>query len=310
MTQLKIFTQLLTSLALLIMTSAAAQSFTSLTFRDIVDRKDRPTATHIIKYGVEANQYGELWLPEKSSVTKLPVVMLLHGGCWRQDLPGPELVAFLANALKRRGVAVWSVSYRRVGNKQEKFSPYPDTFLDVAAAADKLRELALAYPLDIKRVVTTGHSAGGHLAMWLAARHKLPSDSVLYLKEPLPIFSTVGIAAMPDLSYASKASAHACGADTIDLLIDTKARGNAAYLDTSITPLLPLNVNQLLISAVYDAIVAPAQAHRYQTQARVKAETVELLTLDDAGHFELIAPWTKAGERVVDAILAKISASK
>lgn len=310
MTPLKIFTPLLTSLALFIMTSAAAQSFTSLTFRDILDRKDRPTATHIIKYGAEANQYGELWLPEKSSVTKLPVVMLLHGGCWREDLPGPELVAFLADALKRRGVAVWSVSYRRIGNKQEKFSPYPDTFLDVATAADKLRELASAYPLDLDRVITTGHSAGGHLAMWLAARHKLPSDSVLYLKEPLPIFSTVGIAAMPDLSYASKASAHACGADTIDLLVNTKARGNAAFRDTSISPLLPLNVNQLLISAVYDAIVAPAQAHRYREQAIARKEIVTLLTIDNAGHFELIAPWTLAGQRVVETILTEVLAIK
>jgi len=294
------------------MSSTSAQTLPLLTFRDILDRKDRPAPTHIIKYGANANQLGELWLPEKTQASPLPVVMLLHGGCWRDDLPGPELVAFLADALRRKGVVVWSVSYRRIGVKNspgENFSPYPDTFLDVATAADKLRELAITYPLDIKRVVTTGHSAGGHLALWLAARHRLDETSALHVKNPLPIFAAVGIAAMPDLNYASKASAHACGMATIDLLVDTKSRGANAYRDTSITPLLPLGVKQTLISATYDAIVAPAQAHRYGEQARAKMESITLLTLDNAGHFELIAPWTATGERVVETILAQFSAS-
>jgi acetyl esterase/lipase len=276
---LAIFTLYLTLFA---MSSATAQTFTPLTlltYRDILDRKDRPTPTHVIKYGTNTNQVGELWLPDKAATlkkaatTKHPVVMLLHGGCWRQDLPGPELVAFLADALRLNGVAVWSVSYRRIGlvsSDAEKFSPYPDTFLDVAAAADKLRELSATYPLDIDRVVATGHSAGGHLAMWLAARHKLPAESALYDKNPLPIFASVGIAAMPDLNYASKASAHACGVDTIDLLVDTKSRGVNAYRDTSITSLLPLGVKQTLISATYDAIVAPAQAHRHLHAQKMK----------------------------------------
>ena len=311
--RLTLFLPPLAGLIIFMITTVAAHAFTPLSFRDILDRRDRPTPTHIIQYGADVNQYGELWLPVKQSVSALPVVMLLHGGCWRQDLPGPELVAFLADALRQRGVAVWSVSYRRVGTtagttagtNAKHFSPYPDTFLDVTQAADKLRELATLYPLDLKRVVSTGHSAGGHLAMWLTARQQLPIESVLRQKDPLPVLSTVGIAAMPDLQYASKASAYACGADTIDLLIDTKSRGKAAYLDTSITTLLPLKVKQLLISAVYDAIVAPAQAHRYQQQALAKNESVELLTIDNAGHFELIAPWTAAGQRVVDSILAQ-----
>lgn len=275
----------------------------TLTFKNILDRPARPTAEHRISYGSHRDQVGELWLPKKSS-TPTAVVVLIHGGCWRADLPGPELVAFLADALREQGIAVWSITYRRVGTVADNFSPYPDTFRDVATAADKLRELAPRYGLDINRVVATGHSAGGHLAMWIAARPKLPLDSPLHHKEPIPIHAVVGIAAMPDLAYARVASAHACGADTVDKLIDTKSRGDAAYRDTSITPLLPLNVPQVLISGVYDGIVAPAQALRHRERAKEKNETVKLVTIDNAAHFELIAPWTGAGSEVVRQIVA------
>lgn len=293
------------AVALLSMTAAAQ----TLTFRHILERAERPTPTHKIAYGKHADQYGELWLPAVVS-QKLPVVVLIHGGCWRADLPGPELVAFLADALRQRSVAVWSITYRRVGTKAANFSPYPDTFLDVAAATEKLTEIADKYALDLKRVVTTGHSAGGHLALWIAARPRLPADSVLFAKQPLPILASVGIAALPDLQYAKAASAHACGNDTVDLLINTQERKDAAYLDTSVTPLLPLGMPQTLISGVYDGIAAPAHALRYRERAKANGETVTLVTLDDAGHFELIAPWTAAGGRVVDTIISALKASK
>ena len=293
------------AVALLSMTAAAQ----TLTFRHILERVERPTPTHKIAYGKHADQYGELWLPAVVS-QKLPVVVLIHGGCWRADLPGPELVAFLADALRQRSVAVWSITYRRVGTKAANFSPYPDTFLDVAAATEKLTEIADKYALDLKRVVTTGHSAGGHLALWIAARPRLPADSVLFAKQPLPILASVGIAALPDLQYAKAASAHACGNDTVDLLINTQERKDAAYLDTSVTPLLPLGMPQTLISGVYDGIAAPTHALRYRERAKANGETVTLVTLDDAGHFELIAPWTAAGGRVVDTIISALKASK
>ena len=294
----------------LLMTAASAQT---LTFKDILERPDRPSPTHKLAYGEHADQTGELWLPNSpppATRQKLPVAILIHGGCWRADLPGPELVAFLADALRQRGMAVWSITYRRVGTKADKFSPYPDTFRDVAAAADKLAELAPTHQLDLSRVVTTGHSAGGHLAMWVAARPKLPADSPLFSAKPLAIHASIGIAALPDLQYAKLASAHACGNDTVDLLVDTKARGNEAFRDTSLVPMLPLGIPTTLISGVYDAIVAPAHALRYRERAKAKGEPVSLVTLDESGHFELIAPWTLPGQRVVETIVAALGTPK
>jgi acetyl esterase/lipase len=297
-------------IALFLLISFMPAHAQTLTFKNILDRADRPSPDHKISYGDHADQYGELWLPKKAATSPTPVIVLLHGGCWRADLPGPELVAFLTDGLRNEGVAVWSITYRRVGTKAEKFSPYPDTFRDVTDGLEKLRELALKYSLDLNRVITTGHSAGGHLALWLAARPNLPTDSVLYKKDPMRIHATVGIAALADLAYARVASAHACGADTVDKLIDTKSRGDAAYRDTSITPLLPLNVPQILISGVYDGVVAPAHALRYRERAKEKNETVQLVTIDNAAHFELIAPWTEPGREVVRQIIGAISGRK
>jgi acetyl esterase/lipase len=273
----------------------------TLTFKNILDRQDRPAPTQKIAYGTHPDQYGELWLPKTKTVPHT-VIVLIHGGCWRADLPGPELVAFLADALRNEGFAVWSITYRRVGTLAVNFSPYPDTFLDVANAVDKLRDLAEVHRLDLTHVTTTGHSAGGHLAMWIAARHRLPVDSPLHKPNPLKIQATIGIAALPDLPYARIAAAHACGTDTVDLLTDSKTRKANAYRDTSVTSLLPIGVASTLISGTYDAIVAPAHAWRYRENAKTKGDTVELLTLDNAGHFELIAPWTSAGREVVTRI--------
>ena len=67
--------------------------------------------------------------------------------------------------------------------------------------------------------------------------------------------------------------------------------------------MLPLGVKQILIHGVFDGIVPPAIGLRYQTRAIEKGEIVELITLENSGHFELIAPWTPPGKAVVEKIL-------
>ena len=286
------------------MTQPDAQT---LTFRDILNKPElaQTTPDHKLAYGAHRDQYAELWLPTPRTKTNAPVVILIHGGCWRADLPGPELVAFLADDLRKRGVAVWSITYRRVGTKADNFSPYPDTFLDIANAIDKLREIGPKYGLDLAHIVATGHSAGGHLALWAAARARIASTSPLFMKNALPIQRVVGIAAIPDLAFFSKVGAHACGDDTIDLLTDTAKRGKpAAYADTSPAVMLPLGVSQHLMHGVFDGIVPPSVGLAYRTRAEKAGENIRLTALEASGHFELIAPWTVPGRAVVDAIIA------
>lgn len=294
---------------LLLMTHASAES-QSLTYSQILDKPELATTRpdHEIAYGGDALQYGELWLPAKSP-NPSPVVVLIHGGCWRADLPGPELVRFLADDLRKKGVAVWSLTYRRVGHAG---GGYPGTFTDIARGVDHLHTLREKYSLDLSRMVVTGHSAGGHLALWVAARSRIPAGSALRVdaaSTPIAFKAVVGIAAIPDLAYFARAGAHACGEKTVDQLVDSANRktsaalANAPFRDTSPSELLPLGVKQILIHGVFDGIVPPSIGWRYQTMAKDKGENIELVTLDNAGHFELIAPWTPAGKVVVTRIV-------
>ena len=77
----------------------------------------------------------------------------------------------LARDLAARGFAAWNIEYRRVG---QEGGGWPGTLEDVAAAADAVPGLD---GVDPSRVVTVGHSAGGHLALWLAARHRIAAGA-------------------------------------------------------------------------------------------------------------------------------------
>ncbi|MBL0124108.1 MAG: alpha/beta hydrolase [Betaproteobacteria bacterium] len=292
------------------MSSASAES-QSLTFQKILDRPGLVTTRpdHRIAYGKDALQSGELWLPSAAPKGPLPVVVLIHGGCWLAELPGPELVAFLADDLRNHGVAVWSLTYRRVGHNG---GGYPGSFNDIANGVAHLRELAGKFNLDLSRAVVTGHSAGGHLALWVAAQNRIPAGSLLKREQTVNFKAIVGIAAIPDLAHFARAGAHACGDTTIAQLVDTAGRAlpggaaSAPFRDTSPSEMLPLGAKQILIHGVFDGIVPPAIGLRYQMQAKGKGESIELVTLDNAGHFELIAPWTAAGKVVVERIVEAV----
>ena len=132
------------------------------------EEKRSPATPVRLAYGPEYLQFGELYLPERPRPQA--VIPLIHGGYWRAryDL---TLMHGLAEDLARRGYAAWNIEYRRVGDKG---GAWPGTFLDVARAVDYLRVLAPRFQIDLQRVVPVGHSAGGHLAFWLAARPRNP----------------------------------------------------------------------------------------------------------------------------------------
>ena len=93
--------------------------------------------------------------------------------------------------MKREGIAAWSIEYRRVGDAG---GGWPGTFEDVAAGFDYLRVLGKDYPLDLTHVIVSGHSAGGHLAYWLAGRPNVPEESPLH--KPQPALAMHGVVAL------------------------------------------------------------------------------------------------------------------
>src|SRR5687768_17386072 len=145
---------------------------------DLLERP-RPQPSVSLPYGQDPLQVVDLWLP--SGEGPHPTVLMVHGGCWQTEIADRTIMNWIADDLRRRGIAVWNIDYRGV----DRGGGYPGTFLDVAAAADALSEQAPAHRLDLSRLVAVGHSAGGHLALWLAGRRRLPAGSPLRTPDPL-----------------------------------------------------------------------------------------------------------------------------
>src|SRR4051812_20720119 len=167
--------------------------------------RPRPEPDATIAYGADQMQKVDLWLPAGKGPH--PTVLMVHGGCWQSEIADRRIMNWIAEDLRRRGIAVWNIDYRGVDRPG---GGYPGTFQDAAAAADALRAHAGQYRLDISRLVATGHSAGGHLALWLAGRPRLPQGSPLRSADPVPIHAVVSLGGLPDLEEGAR-SENGCG---------------------------------------------------------------------------------------------------
>lgn len=276
-----------------------AETRPPVSWRAILERP-RQAADLRIAYGSGPSQFGDLWLPKRPAAgRRAPVVLLVHGGCWQSGF-GLDLMDLIAADLRDAGFAVWNIEYRRLG---EPGGGYPGTFADVAAAADALRGIAREHAIDLGRVMAVGHSAGGHLAAWLALRPALPETSPLRTKDPLAVKGFVALAGILDLADYRDHGSPACGVpDSVDQLVDAARRpAPQRYADTSPAALHLPGTRQVLLSAERDAIVDPAFADRYGG-AYTGDDAPTRVVYPGAGHFELIDPTSAAWPDVVRRI--------
>ncbi|HEY1630068.1 MAG TPA: alpha/beta hydrolase [Rhizomicrobium sp.] len=290
------------ALALAALTFAACAQAAPLSYTDLLARP-RPQPTKVASYGTAKEQMGELFLP--AGAGPHPVVVMIHGGCWQAELPGTELMDYLSADLQKRGFAVWNVEYRRIASPG---GGYPGTFQDIADGLDTLRGLAPANALDLRKVVVVGHSAGGHLALWAAARPRLPKTSPLYRKDPLPIAGVVSLAGIDDLAAYRADGPAACGGPaTIDSLVGPATASHPdVYADTSPSALLPIGARQLIVSGSLDHIVPTHFAAEYAAKAKAAGDDARALDIAGTGHFELIDPNSNAWKQIEPLIEAMI----
>ncbi len=253
--------------------------------------RERPQPSETISYGDQAMQRVDLWLPAGKGPHL--TVLMVHGGCWQTEIADRRIMNWIADDLRKRGYAVWNIDYRGVDREG---GGYPGTFLDAAAAADALRTHAPRYNLDIKPLVAIGHSAGGHLALWLAGRPRLPEASPLRAADPLPIHTVISLGGLPDLEEAARPPGSGCGTEVIGRLTGGR------FEDTSVPRLAPLRVRQVLINGLQDRIIPTAYAEGYARPMRAAGDKVEVRMLDRTGHVELIAPETEAWAAAVEEI--------
>jgi acetyl esterase/lipase len=251
-----------------------------------------------IAYAGDSSQFGELRIP--SGPGPHPVVVLVHGGCFKAAYATLRDLAPMADALKDAGIATWNIEYRRVG---QPGGGWPGTYLDVGRAVDHLRTLAGQHALDLGRVVVVGHSAGGNLAMWAAARHRVPAGSDIHVADPLPVRGVVNLAGPVDLSANISGYESLCRDAVItNLLAGTPATVPERYAQASAMKLLPLGVPQVLLMGEHEDFVPRPLAEAYARAAAQAGDSIRLVIIPRVGHFEIASPRATIWPRVEGAI--------
>ncbi|WP_083635129.1 S9 family peptidase [Maricaulis sp. W15] len=265
-----------------------------ISWDQLLDRP-RAAATARIAFGEGALEFGELWLPEGDG--PFPVVAMIHGGCWLSQIPGTILQDYVAADLQEHGIAVWNLEYARIGHET---GGWPGTFADIADGIDHLRLVAQAHPLDLDRLVFTGHSAGGHLALWAAARGNLPENSAAWRETPLLPDAVVTLAGINDLADYRANGPGRCGEPaTVDELIGpVETQTPALMAQVSPAAMGPIGVEQIIMSGDFDPIVPLSLGAHYTALAQARGDTVRHVVLTEAGHFELIDPTSPAWQDI------------
>lgn len=256
--------------------------------REILTRPG-PPADHRIAYGPMSEQFGDLRLPPGARL--FPVVVVIHGGCWRAA-HSLDYMGHISADLSAAGVATWNIEYRRLG---QEGGGWPGTYLDVASAIDHLRALAGQFPLDLRQVVVTGHSAGGHLALWAAGRRRIPAGSGLYRPDPLPLVGVASLAGLTDLTLTGTA----CDEEAPQM------RGpEGALSETSPGAMLPLGLPVVIIQGEEDQPVPPLQATSYLEAAEKSGDRPRLCLLPGVDHFVIVDPRSSVWPRIKTEILS------
>ena len=250
-----------------------------------------------IAYGTEQLQHGELRLPVGKE--NVPVVVLIHGGCWRAQYDMKH-VGQAAAALAKEGFAVWTIEYRRIGDAG---GGWPGTFDDVATAVDYVRRLGAQFPvIDTTRVVLMGHSAGGQLALWAASRRQNETTGLFRSAiAPMSVSGVVSLAGIADLAEYST-GAGGCNQSVVPLMGGTPQQLPQRYRAVSPSERTPIGVFVRLVHGEADPIVPVAQSKSFLEKLRVAGDRAELDVIPNAGHFDLLSPRSDAWQVVMRAV--------
>ncbi|WP_416148295.1 alpha/beta hydrolase family protein [Salipaludibacillus sp. HK11] len=250
-----------------------------------------------ISYGDHPSQFGVLRTPKLSGC--YPVIITIHGGFWQSKYDLEENNP-IAEDLARRGYATWNIEYRRIG---ENGGGWPGTFNDVIDAVNYLTEVDQDFQLDLSNVIVLGHSAGGHLALWLASRSGRNQTDELGNPLLVPIKSVISLAGVSDLGAMWKDhDEKGISSPVVSFIGGTPEEEPDRYSFASPIELLPINVQQILIHGELDRHVPVDLSIEYQRRANELGENVGLVVLPNVEHFKIIDPTSTAWKSVIDSL--------
>jgi acetyl esterase/lipase len=253
---------------------------------DILDRS-APPPTLTVQYGPRPEHVIDLWLPpDQQARGPVPGIVLVHGGFWRPAFDRTHLRP-MAQALAAAGNVVAVPEYRRAGMAEEGWT---GPFDDIAAALDAAGPLAEPHGADLGHLTWAGHSAGGHLALWAAARPGLPASSPW--RGPCPATHVVSLAGCNSLRMCAEWN---LGAGAVRNLMGggpDEVPERYAVADPAALPPPPVPVT--LVHGIDDDTVPIAVSRRYRAG--------RLVAIPGAGHFDLIDPLSPAWPQVLAAL--------
>ncbi len=251
-------------------------------------------ARTIHRYGEHPAQVGELFAPAGSP---RGVAVVIHGGFWRAAYDR-HLMDDLCADLAAAGWAAWNLEYRRTAGGD---GGWPETFVDVASGIDHLVELDRSVGLSLGHVpvAAVGHSAGGHLALWAAARPRLPAHAP-GASPRVRVTHAVSQAGVIDLAQAARLRLSGGAAE--ELLQAEVDEEPERWRLGSPAAFVPLGVPQLLVHGDRDDIVPVSISRAYADAATAAGDPVQLAVLRGVGHFEHLDPGTSAWSAVRDRL--------
>jgi len=251
-----------------------------LSSEDILS-KPQPQPDQRVAYGSDPNQYLEVRLPKGSGPH--PALLNIHGGYWRAKYDLAH-AGHLCDALRAAGIATFNVEYRRVGDAG---GGWPGTFADVRSASRLIREKASTFHINAARLAVMGHSAGGQLALCLAAHET-------------PLKSAISLAGVLDLKKAF--AQHLSHDAVVEFLGGKPNEVPDHYREADPMELRITHARQWVLHGTDDDTVPPEFSREYAAYKNKMGERVELVQVAHAGHFELIDPGSEAFQKVISAV--------
>ncbi len=216
--------------------------------------------------------------------------------------------AALSDAIRDLGFATWNVEYRRI---DEPGGGWPGTFVDIGHAVDFLRELEHEHSLDLNRLITVGHSAGGHLALWAAGRHRIPPNSPLFAKNPLSIRGSISLGGPGDLAAIDAVDEQVCGTAVIAKLVGgTVEEEPQRFRAASPAEMLPIGVRQILITGSHDQAVPIKYGNAYAELAERSGDDVKHIVVENAAHHEYMAPGAVTWSHIRESVESLLGSSE